>query len=43
VEIEGALRDTDGNVTQAARSLGLRNRFVLYRLIKRYGIALRSP
>ena len=36
-EIETALRDSEGNVTQATRALGLRNRFVLYRLIKRHG------
>ncbi|HMJ14035.1 MAG TPA: sigma 54-interacting transcriptional regulator [Polyangiaceae bacterium] len=42
-EIENALRDAEGNVTQATRALGLRNRFVLYRLIKRHGIVLRSP
>lgn len=42
-EIETALRDSEGNVTQATRALGLRNRFVLYRLIKRHGIVLRTP
>jgi two-component system nitrogen regulation response regulator GlnG/two-component system response regulator HydG len=41
-EIEAALHANDGNVTAATRALGLRNRFVLYRLIKRHGITLRG-
>jgi DNA-binding NtrC family response regulator len=38
-EIEAALAQARGNVTTAARLLGLKNRFVLYRLLKRHGIA----
>jgi two-component system nitrogen regulation response regulator GlnG/two-component system response regulator HydG len=38
-EIEAVLAATGGNVTEAAQRLGLRSRFVLHRLIKRYGIA----
>jgi DNA-binding NtrC family response regulator len=38
-EIESALEQARGNVTVAARLLGLKNRFVLYRLLKRHGIA----
>lgn len=38
VEIKAALATTHGNVTDAARRLGLKNRFVLYRLMKRHGI-----
>jgi two-component system nitrogen regulation response regulator GlnG/two-component system response regulator HydG len=37
--IVAALRGAEGNVTQAARDLGLKNRFALYRLMKRHGIA----
>jgi DNA-binding NtrC family response regulator len=40
VEIEAALAAAHGSVTAAARQLGLKNRFVLYRLIKRHGIAM---
>lgn len=38
-EIEAALVEAQGSVTSAARSLGLKNRFALYRLMKRHGIA----
>lgn len=34
--IAEALERHDGNVTHAARDLGLKNRYVLYRLIKKY-------
>jgi DNA-binding NtrC family response regulator len=36
--IEAALAEALGNVTDAARRLGLKNRFALYRLMKRHGI-----
>jgi len=36
--IEAALQSTGGNITEAARRLGLKNRFALYRLMKRYGL-----
>jgi DNA-binding NtrC family response regulator len=36
--IEGALRDQGGSVSAAARALGLRNRYVLHRLMKKHGI-----
>jgi DNA-binding NtrC family response regulator len=39
-EIETALARAKGSVTAAARLLGLKNRFVLYRLLKRHGIAM---
>jgi DNA-binding NtrC family response regulator len=39
--IENALTSARGNVTKAARVLGLRNRYVLYRLMKKVG--LESP
>jgi two-component system nitrogen regulation response regulator GlnG/two-component system response regulator HydG len=38
-EIRAALAATRGSVTEAARKLGLKNRFALYRLMKRFGIA----
>ena len=38
-EIEAALVEAQGSVTTAARLLGLKNRFALYRLMKRHGIA----
>ncbi|WP_437730060.1 sigma 54-interacting transcriptional regulator [Sorangium sp. So ce1335] len=38
-EIEAALVEAQGSVTGAARMLGLKNRFALYRLMKRHGIA----
>ncbi|MGK3992824.1 sigma 54-interacting transcriptional regulator [Sorangium sp. So ce1024] len=38
-EIEAALVEAQGSVTSAARALGLKNRFALYRLMKRHGIA----
>jgi two-component system nitrogen regulation response regulator GlnG/two-component system response regulator HydG len=37
-EIEAALLAAKGNVTRAARALGLKNRFVLYRLMKKVGV-----
>lgn len=36
--IEQALTSARGNVTRAARLLGLRNRYVLYRLMKKVGL-----
>jgi DNA-binding NtrC family response regulator len=36
--IEQALANARGNVTRAARLLGLRNRYVLYRLMKKVGL-----
>jgi Sigma-54 interaction domain/Bacterial regulatory protein, Fis family len=36
--IRAALAECEGNVTNAARRLGLKNRFALYRLMKRHGI-----
>ena len=33
-----ALATAQGNVTRAARALGLKNRFVLYRLMKKLGV-----
>ena len=38
-EIEAALSKGRGKIARAARLLGLKNRFVLYRLMKRYGLA----
>lgn len=37
-EIEAALDETGGSITKAAKRLGLKNRFVLYRLMKRHDI-----
>ncbi len=37
-EVEAALARHEGNVTRAARELGLKNRYALYRLMKRYGL-----
>jgi len=37
-QIETALSAAKGNVTRAARALGLKNRFVLYRLMKKVGV-----
>ena len=37
--IHAALAAAQGNVTAAARALGLKNRFALYRLMRRHGIA----
>lgn len=39
-EVERALLAANGSVTVAARALGLRNRFVLYRLLRKLGIEL---
>ena len=36
--IRAALAEHKNNVTRAARSLGLKNRYVLYRLMRRHGI-----
>lgn len=36
--VEAALAHADGNVTRAAERLGLKNRFALYRLMKKHGI-----
>lgn len=36
--IRTALASAQGNVSQAARKLGLKNRYVLYRLMKRFGL-----
>ncbi len=36
--IRSALAECEGNVTSAAKRLGLKNRFALYRLMKRHGI-----
>jgi two-component system nitrogen regulation response regulator GlnG/two-component system response regulator HydG len=37
-EIRAAARHHGGNLAQAARALGLANRYALYRLLKRHGI-----
>jgi two-component system nitrogen regulation response regulator GlnG/two-component system response regulator HydG len=37
-EIRAALAAHDGNVTRAAKQLGVENRYVLYRLMKKHGI-----
>jgi two-component system nitrogen regulation response regulator GlnG/two-component system response regulator HydG len=37
--IESALASVHGNITEAAQKLGLKNRFALYRLMKKFGIA----
>ena len=39
-EVRAALAATSGNVTRTAEKLGLKNRYALYRLLKRHGIAL---
>jgi two-component system nitrogen regulation response regulator GlnG/two-component system response regulator HydG len=36
--VRAALAECENNVTNAAKRLGLKNRFALYRLMKRYGI-----
>lgn len=41
-EILAALTARDGNVAEAAAELGLPNRFALYRLIKKHGLARRG-
>ena len=38
-EIRGALARVDNSVTRAARLLGLRSRYALYRLMKKHGVA----
>ncbi|MCK6546185.1 sigma 54-interacting transcriptional regulator [Myxococcota bacterium] len=38
-QIETSLTRAGGNVTKAARELGLKNRFVLYRLMKKLGVS----
>ncbi len=40
--IEAALETAKGNVTRATRLLGLRNRYVLYRLMRKLGIPTRE-
>ncbi len=40
--IEAALETAKGNVTRATRLLGLRNRYVLYRLMRKVGIPTRE-
>jgi DNA-binding NtrC family response regulator len=37
-EIRAAARQHGGNLAQAARALGLANRYALYRLLKRHGV-----
>jgi DNA-binding NtrC family response regulator len=37
-QIEAALSAAQGNVTRAARALGIKNRFALYRLMKKLGV-----
>ncbi len=37
-EIQSCLTEHDGNVNQAASALGLKNRYALYRLMKKHGI-----
>jgi two-component system nitrogen regulation response regulator GlnG/two-component system response regulator HydG len=37
-QIEAALARTGGNITRAARELGLKNRFALYRWMRRLGV-----
>jgi len=41
--IEASLRDHRGSVTRAAKQLGLKNRFALYRLMKRHGLGDGEP
>jgi DNA-binding NtrC family response regulator len=41
--VEQALTSARGNVTKAARLLGLRNRYVLYRLMKKVGLESPTP
>jgi DNA-binding NtrC family response regulator len=40
--VEAALAASGGNITRATRILGLRNRYVLYRLMRKFGIATRE-
>jgi len=40
--VRAAIEACQGNISQAARRLGLKNRYVLYRLMKKYGIAATS-
>jgi len=42
-KIQVALAAAGGNVTEAARRLRLKNRFVLYRLLPKNGIAASAP
>jgi hypothetical protein len=42
-EIKAALERAGGNITLAASALGLPNRYVLYRLMSRVGIATNAP
>ena len=40
--VEAALEASRGNVTRATRLLGLRNRYVLYRVMRKLGIPSRE-
>jgi two-component system nitrogen regulation response regulator GlnG/two-component system response regulator HydG len=40
--VEAALAASGGNITRATRLLGLRNRYVLYRLMRKFGIPTRE-
>ena len=42
-EIRGALKQADGRVAEAARTLGLSSRYALYRLLKKHGIDPDAP
>ena len=37
-EVRASVREADGNLSEAARALGLPSRYALYRLIKKHGI-----
>jgi len=39
-QVRAALEKTKGNVTHTANELGLKNRYVLYRLLKKHGIVV---
>jgi two-component system nitrogen regulation response regulator GlnG/two-component system response regulator HydG len=41
--LERALEASAGNVTEAAKSLGISSRFALYRLMRRHGVRGGSP
>lgn len=43
IAIEEALARAEGNVTAAARALGLKNRFALYRAMKKHGMSAPRP
>ena len=42
-EIRAALKQADGRVAEAARTLGLSSRYALYRLLKKHGIDPDAP